>query len=170
MFIGVKIKWRFYIVNFNSCYKNFASKINRILSYYKLRLARLPDSNYAISSGFACGAMVSFTPLLGFHFIIAVIFAYMIRGNFIASLLGFISLIYYKIVIIVDSIKLIFPIMALSFLVGIVLPTLLALVISIILLVIYYVIAVTLSPVFAAPTAPNFPSTKPLEVLLSCLI
>ena len=29
---------------------------------------------------------------------------------------------------------------------------------------------VTLSPVFAAPTAPNFPSTKPLEVLLSCLI
>ena len=48
----------------------------------------MPDSNYAISSGFACGAMVSFTPLLGFHFVLAVIFAYLIRGNFIAALIG----------------------------------------------------------------------------------
>ena len=64
------------------------SKVNRIISYYKLRLARLPASNYAISSGFACGAMVSFTPLLGFHFVLAVVFAYLIRGNFIAALIG----------------------------------------------------------------------------------
>ena len=48
----------------------------------------MPASNYAISSGFACGAMVSFTPLLGFHFVLAVVFAYMIRGNFIAALIG----------------------------------------------------------------------------------
>ncbi len=48
----------------------------------------MPDSNYAISSGFACGAMVSFTPLLGLHFVLAVIFAYLIRGNFIAALIG----------------------------------------------------------------------------------
>ena len=54
---------------FNLYYKNLLIKVNRIISYYKLRLARLPGSNYAISSGFACGAMVSFTPLLGFHFI-----------------------------------------------------------------------------------------------------
>ncbi len=59
-----------------------------MLSYYKLRLARLPGSNYAISSGFACGSMVSFTPLLGLHFILAVIFAFLIRGNFIAALIG----------------------------------------------------------------------------------
>ena len=59
-----------------------------MLSYYKLRLARLPASNYAISSGFACGSMVSFTPLLGLHFILAVIFAFLIRGNFIAALIG----------------------------------------------------------------------------------
>tara|TARA_B110000027_G_scaffold47426_1_gene52053 strand:- start:1150 stop:1497 length:348 start_codon:yes stop_codon:yes gene_type:complete len=32
--------------------------------------------------------MVSFTPLLGLHFFLAVIFAFLIRGNFIASLLG----------------------------------------------------------------------------------
>ncbi len=32
--------------------------------------------------------MVSFTPLLGFHFLLAVILAYFIRGNFIAALIG----------------------------------------------------------------------------------
>tara|TARA_B100000989_G_C19412600_1_gene415017 strand:- start:374 stop:820 length:447 start_codon:yes stop_codon:yes gene_type:complete len=59
-----------------------------MLSYYKLRLARLPASNYAISAGFACGSMVSFTPLLGLHFILAVVFAFLIRGNFVAALIG----------------------------------------------------------------------------------
>ena len=88
MCIEVKNRWSVYIINFNSCYRNLASKVYRIVSYYKLRLARLPDSNYAISSGFACGAMVSFTPLLGLHFVLAVIFAYLIRGNFIAALIG----------------------------------------------------------------------------------
>ncbi len=88
MYKEVKISWSVCIINFNSYYRNLAIKLNRIISYYKLRLARLPGSNYAISSGFACGAMVSFTPLLGFHFVLAVIFAYLIRGNFIAALIG----------------------------------------------------------------------------------
>ena len=84
----VKIKWSVEIINTNLHFKNLANKINRIISYYKLRLARLPASSYAISSGFACGSMVSFTPLLGLHFVLAIIFAYMIRGNFIAALIG----------------------------------------------------------------------------------
>ena len=88
MYKEVRIRWSFYIINLHSYYRNLATKINRIISYYQLRLARLPDSNYAISSGFACGAMVSFTPLLGFHFVLAIIFAYLIRGNFIAALIG----------------------------------------------------------------------------------
>ena len=88
MYKEVRIRWSFYIINFNFYYTNLLSKIKRAISYYKLRLARLPDSNYAISSGFACGAMVSFTPLLGLHFVLAVIFAYLIRGNFIAALIG----------------------------------------------------------------------------------
>ena len=88
MYKEVRIRWSVYIVNFNLYYKNLLSKVNRIISYYKLRLARLPASNYAISSGFACGAMVSFTPLLGFHFVLAIVFAYLIRGNFIAALIG----------------------------------------------------------------------------------
>ena len=64
------------------------NKIKRFTSYYWLRLARLPGSTYAISSGFACGSMVSFTPLLGLHFFLAIIFAFIIRGNFIAALFG----------------------------------------------------------------------------------
>ena len=32
--------------------------------------------------------MVSFTPFIGFHFFLAVIFAYIFRGNIVASLIG----------------------------------------------------------------------------------
>ena len=88
MYKEVRIRWSFYIINFNLYYRNLLNKVKRVIYYYKLRLARLPDSNYAISSGFACGAMVSFTPLLGLHFVLAVILAYLIRGNFIAALIG----------------------------------------------------------------------------------
>ena len=71
-----------------SYFKSSIKKTERFISYYKLKLARLPASNYAISSGFACGAMVSFTPLLGLHFLLAVVFAFIIRGNVIAALIG----------------------------------------------------------------------------------
>ena len=64
------------------------NKFLRFLSYYKLRLARLPATSYAVSSGFACGSMVSFTPLLGLHFLLALVFAYILRGNYVAALLG----------------------------------------------------------------------------------
>ena len=69
-------------------YKNFVIKIQRFINYYKLKLARLPASPNAIAAGFACGSMVSFTPLLGLHFILAIVFAYLIRGNLIAALIG----------------------------------------------------------------------------------
>ena len=69
-------------------FKFFSNKLSRFFSYYKFKLARLPASSYAISAGFACGSMVSFTPLLGFHFILAVVFAYLLRANYIAALIG----------------------------------------------------------------------------------
>lgn len=83
----VKIKNKLLNKTFSG-FKYFFKKIERFISYYKIKLARLPGSNYAISSGFACGAMVSFTPLLGLHFFLAVAFAFLIRGNFIAALIG----------------------------------------------------------------------------------
>ena len=69
-------------------YKIFVIKVTRFISYYKLKLARLPASPHAIAAGFACGSMVSFTPLLGLHFLLAIVFAYIIRGNYVAALLG----------------------------------------------------------------------------------
>ena len=71
-----------------SYFKFLLNKLDRLISYYKLKLARLPASNYAIASGVACGAMVSFTPLLGLHFLLAIMFAFLIRGNLIAALTG----------------------------------------------------------------------------------
>ncbi len=62
--------------------------LKRTSIYYFLRLTRLESSIYAISSGFACGAMVSFTPFIGFHFVLAILFAFIIRGNLLASLIG----------------------------------------------------------------------------------
>jgi len=57
-------------------------------SYYAIRIKRLPGTPYSIACGFALGTAVSFTPFLGFHFIMAAIFAYLVRGNIIASALG----------------------------------------------------------------------------------
>ena len=37
---------------------------------------------------FACGAAVSFTPLIGFHFVLAAVLAWVLRGNIIASAIG----------------------------------------------------------------------------------
>ena len=84
----VKIKWSDYINKTTKLYKTFVIKIQRFISYYKLKLARLPASPHTIAAGFACGSMVSFTPLLGLHFIFAIVFVYLMRGNIVAALLG----------------------------------------------------------------------------------
>ena len=76
--------------NFKKSLTNFFSfnYIKRTSIYYFLRLARLEASIYSISAGFACGSMVSFTPFIGFHFILALIVAFAIRGNILASMIG----------------------------------------------------------------------------------
>ena len=76
--------------NLKKLISNFFSLnyLKRTSIYYFLRLARLEASIYAISSGFACGAMVSFTPFIGFHFILAIVVAFLMRGNILASMLG----------------------------------------------------------------------------------
>ncbi|MDF1750509.1 MAG: DUF2062 domain-containing protein [Alphaproteobacteria bacterium] len=62
--------------------------LRRVISYYKRRVARLPGTPHSIASGFAAGAAVSFTPFMGFHFILGAALAYFIRGNLVASALG----------------------------------------------------------------------------------
>ncbi len=52
------------------------------------RIARIDGTPYAIAAGFASGASISFTPFVGFHFIIAGIIAWIIRGNILTSAIG----------------------------------------------------------------------------------
>jgi uncharacterized protein (DUF2062 family) len=60
----------------------------RGFSYIHARMRRLPDSPHRIALGFACGAMASFTPFFGLHFVIAAGLAWAVRGNILAALFG----------------------------------------------------------------------------------
>lgn len=56
--------------------------------YVTKRILRLTASPHAVAAGVAAGAFTSFTPFMGFHFLVAGIVAWLFRGNFIASALG----------------------------------------------------------------------------------
>lgn len=61
---------------------------SRSWRYVVARLARLKSSPHAIAAGFAAGAAVSFTPLLGLHFVIAFALCLLTRGSFVAAVAG----------------------------------------------------------------------------------
>lgn len=52
------------------------------------RLSRLHGSPHSIAIGFAAGVFASFTPFMGFHFMIGFALAYALRGSLIASAFG----------------------------------------------------------------------------------
>ncbi len=60
----------------------------RSVKYVTKRILRITATPHAIAAGVAAGVFTSFTPFMGFHFIIAAIIAYIIGGNLIASALG----------------------------------------------------------------------------------
>ena len=60
----------------------------RAVSYMLHRLRRLPDAPHRIARGVAVGVFVCFTPFYGFHFVLATIISFIIRGNILASLLA----------------------------------------------------------------------------------
>lgn len=60
----------------------------RSLVYMKHRLLRVADTTHSIALGLAIGLGVSFTPLLGTHFIQAAIIAIILRGNVITAMMG----------------------------------------------------------------------------------
>ncbi|MEP4032959.1 DUF2062 domain-containing protein [Roseibium polysiphoniae] len=60
----------------------------RSTRYYGKRVLRLTATPHAIAIGFAAGAFASFTPLIGFHFLLSFALAYVVRGNLIAAALG----------------------------------------------------------------------------------
>ena len=60
----------------------------RSARYFSKRVLRLTASPNAIALGFAAGAFASFTPLIGFHFIVSFVIAFIIGGNMLAAALG----------------------------------------------------------------------------------
>jgi uncharacterized protein len=62
--------------------------ISRPFVYLAKRLPRLSATPHAIAAGFAAGAAGSFTPFLGFHFLLSFAIAWLARGNMIAAAFG----------------------------------------------------------------------------------
>ncbi|MBP0616008.1 DUF2062 domain-containing protein [Jiella mangrovi] len=60
----------------------------RSYRYFVKRVIRLDAAPHAVAAGFAAGVIASFTPFVGFHFIIAFAIAYLIAGNMAAAALG----------------------------------------------------------------------------------
>ena len=60
----------------------------RAFHYVRHRMKRLPDSPERIGRGVWAGVFVTFSPLFGLHFIIAVLLARMLKGNLLASLMA----------------------------------------------------------------------------------
>jgi uncharacterized protein len=60
----------------------------RALAYYWHRLQRIPGSPESIAAGFACGAAASMMPLVGFHFLLSALLAWLLRSSILASAFG----------------------------------------------------------------------------------
>jgi uncharacterized protein (DUF2062 family) len=60
----------------------------RLGTYLIRRLTRLPGTPHSIATGFACGTAISFTPFLGLHTVLSVLLAFLLRGNYLAAMVG----------------------------------------------------------------------------------
>src|SRR5690554_6280922 len=62
--------------------------VRRYLTYLQKKVLRLTASPHAIGAGVASGAAVSVFPLLGVHFFLAFVVAFLTRGNMLAAAIG----------------------------------------------------------------------------------
>lgn len=60
----------------------------RSVRYMMLRVLRLTASPHVIAMGMAAGVFASFTPFLGFHFVIAFAICFFTRGSYFAGITG----------------------------------------------------------------------------------
>ncbi|VAW12580.1 hypothetical protein NAS141_09886 [hydrothermal vent metagenome] len=56
--------------------------------YVWRRVWRLADSPHTVAIGLAAGAFASFTPFMGFHFVVAFVAAWVVRGSMLAAAIG----------------------------------------------------------------------------------
>lgn len=62
--------------------------LTRPARYLAKRIIRLSASPHAVAAGVAAGVFSAFTPLLGFHVILALVLAYLMAGNLLAAALA----------------------------------------------------------------------------------
>ncbi len=60
----------------------------RSFSYLGKRVLRLDATPHAIAAGIASGLFATFTPFVGFHFLLAFAVAYVVAGNMAAAAIG----------------------------------------------------------------------------------
>lgn len=60
----------------------------RAFEYVKHRIRRLPDTPEKIGRGMWTGVFASFTPFFGIHFVVAIILSRLMRGNYLAAVIG----------------------------------------------------------------------------------
>lgn len=60
----------------------------RSWSYVWHRVTRISATPHAIALGFSMGVLSSFTPFMGFHFLLGGLLALLVRGNILASAFG----------------------------------------------------------------------------------
>ena len=56
--------------------------------YHAKCTLRLADNAHAIAIGAACGAFISFTPLMGLHILLGCALAWLLSGNMVAAAIG----------------------------------------------------------------------------------
>ena len=64
------------------------SGMKRSLTYVWHRVARISGSAHFITIGVVSGVFASWTPFVGFHFLLAALIAFFLRGSLLASALG----------------------------------------------------------------------------------
>jgi len=64
------------------------NKLKRTFRYWYLRIIRLKSSPESIALGLAVGVLVGFWPIIPFQTVVAIAFAFVVRGNKIAAALG----------------------------------------------------------------------------------
>ncbi len=65
--------------------------LDKLQKYWQkivMKLKALKGTPYAIAAGPACGVVISLTPFVGLHTLLAVVIAWLIRANVLAAALG----------------------------------------------------------------------------------
>lgn len=60
----------------------------RSASYLGHRIARVKASPHRVAAGLACGVAIGLTPLYGLQFVLAALFAALVRGSVVVSIIG----------------------------------------------------------------------------------